>query len=169
MFLWADVAWKHFKRGLLWNVDTIDKKLHLLDNIPPGLDSLYGSLLAEIDEEIRDDMWVIFLVILTAKESLKPEELGILVAMNDTARRFLLSTDVAAFANLERIIDANFPNMVTIEDDGRVRFYHLSFKEYLDHHLMETDTGLLSRSYRLTTKSCLTYLDFPDVMRKHTE
>ena len=54
MFLWAHLAWEHFKEGVhVWSTSRVHQQLELLSNLPKGLEKLYQNLLLKIDANAR--------------------------------------------------------------------------------------------------------------------
>ncbi len=60
-------------------------------------------------------------------------------------------------------MEQNLPDLVTIQDDNRVTFVHLSFKEYLQRRQDFQDVLLSGR--REITRACLKYLKLRDILQ----
>jgi hypothetical protein len=166
MFLWAEIAWQSFKRGLLWNRDIIEERIQSVSGALPGLNSLYDTMLDQVDESIRKDMWTIFGIMATVFRPLNSKALGILLAMNSSSRTPKSSSDIDSFGNVDDIIQTYFPNLLRLEDDGSIKFIHLSFKEYLDTRWKDKDPEMLKKCQRATARSCLQYLRMTDVISR---
>jgi hypothetical protein len=163
MFLWAHIAWENFKRGLLWNPDIVAQKLKRLDGLQPGLKELYAHTINQVDASIRDDMFAMFSAIAVAERPLHPSELGIILAIQYSDSRITRSGDIYAFSDLEKMIEDNFPDLLSIDDNRRITFVHLSFKEYLCDYWEEVDPSWLQKARRKITKCCLVYLNLSDL------
>src|SRR5256885_32842 len=77
--------------------------------------------------------------------------------------RISQSSDIHAFSNIEKLIEDHFPNLLSINDNHSITFVHLSFKEYLYHHLEQSDSEWLSKARRKVARCCLVYLNLRDL------
>jgi hypothetical protein len=164
MFLWATIALEDFKRGLLWNRTVLKEKLMQLDSTPPGINMLYDRMMGRVDASIRKDMWSIFSVLAVAARPLNENELGTVLAIERADHPITVSYDIEPFLNLNEIVENNFPELVAIDDNGRITFTHLSFKEYLFQYWSEKDPGWLRKARSDITRACLIYLDLKDLV-----
>jgi hypothetical protein len=169
MFLWAEVAWKSFRRGLFWNADIVEERLQNLSDTPAGLNSLYEKMLDQVDVSVREDMWTIFAVMSIIWRPLSSKALGLLLSMNLSSRIPKKSTDIQPFNDVEGIIQNNFPNLIRLEEDGTIKFIHLSFKEYIDNRWKSSDSPILAKNKKAIARSCLQYLKLSDVVSQTLE
>jgi hypothetical protein len=166
MFLWAEIAWLTFKQGLLWTNDVINEKLRQLDETPPGLNSLYDTLLNRVETSNRKDMWTILSIIAAAEEPLTPRELEIFIGISMSTKSLVVSADIHIPQNIEEIIEDNFPDLVRIGDDGRIKFIHLSFKEYLERYWADKNPETRETFRHTVAKCCLLYLKLEDLLEQ---
>jgi hypothetical protein len=163
MFLQATPMWEDFRRGILWNRDVVAQKLQRLNAPPPGITALYDRVIDGMDESIRGDALVIFSVMAAAVRPLSEPELGAVLGIYHATRPILRSTDFEPFRDLYRIMEQNFHDLVTIQDDSRVTFVHLSFMEYLQRRQDFGDILLSGR--RKIARACLKYLRLRDMLQ----
>jgi ankyrin repeat protein len=166
MFLWAEVAWQSFRRGLFWNADIVNERLRNLSETPPGLNPLYDRMLENVEDSIKEDMWSIFSIMATVSRPLEPKALGILLAMNRSTQTPKSTKDIVPFGNIEEIVQNYFPNLIRLEDDGSIKFIHLSFKEYLDNYWKMRNPDGLTKYQRIVARSCLQYVTLNDVVSR---
>jgi hypothetical protein len=126
MFLWASLAWTNFKEDVtLWNRRTIEKQLRSLEKQPPGLTSLYSSLLAKIDPLQIQELKLLFQCIIAARRPLSCEEMAEALAVHDNSK-YHSSLDVVF--SISNTIETTCPNFVTLDNNGTIRFSHQSVK-----------------------------------------
>jgi ankyrin repeat domain-containing protein 50 len=165
MFLWADVAWQNFKQGLLWNSDTIEERLRNLGSIPPQLHSLYENFLDRVDPSVKPDMFLIFSVVLLAKEALTGPELSTILAIAKAADRKLVNpSQCEIFQSLEDIIESNFSGLIKIGEDFKICFNHLSLQEFLSAYMEDNEDDVMASSVLQIARSCLLHLKSPEVL-----
>jgi adenylate kinase family enzyme len=165
MFLWADVAWQNFKQGLLWNSDTIEERLRNLGSVPPQLHSLYENFLDRVDPSVKPDMFLIFSVLLLAKEALTGPELSTILAIAKAADRKLVNpSQCEIFQGLDDIIESNFSGLIKIGEDFKIRFNHLSLQEFLSAYMEDNEDEVMASSVLHIAQSCLFYLKSPEVL-----
>ncbi|KAF9891553.1 hypothetical protein FE257_004020 [Aspergillus nanangensis] len=164
MFLYASIAWDDFKKGLLWNRHTVKEKIRQLDSAAPGINTLYDRMMGKVNPEIRPDMWAIFGAIATAERSLTEAELGIILSIQRSKDPFISSAHIYPFEGLSEIIEAHFPELVRVQEDGNLSFTHLSFKEYLFQYWSEKDPGWLHKARLSLAEACITYLGLRDLV-----
>ncbi|RYP93794.1 hypothetical protein DL770_000166 [Monosporascus sp. CRB-9-2] len=136
MFLRAALTWGEFRKGIMWNRSMVAKKLKSLDALPPGMAALYDKTISE---------------------------LSTILGVCNSNKAIVRSTDLEPFRDLYQIMEQSFPNLVTIQDDNRATFVHLSFKEYLPRRQDFQDVLLSGR--REITRTCLLYLKLRDVLQ----
>ncbi|RYP15106.1 hypothetical protein DL765_005929 [Monosporascus sp. GIB2] len=163
MFLQAALAWGEFRKGIMWNQSVVAKKLKSLDALPPGMAALYDKVINELNESIRDDAFVIFSVLAAAARPLSEPELSAILGVCNSNKDIVCSTDLEPFKDLYQIMEQSFPNLITIQDDNRATFVHLSFREYLQSRQDFQDALLSGR--REITRTCLLYLKLRDMLR----
>jgi hypothetical protein len=162
-FLWANIAWENFKRGLFWSEDIVDQKVQRLEELQPGLNEMYTDMISQVDPSTRDDMFAMFSAIATAERPLNINELGILLALQYSDSRISRSSEIHAFLQLEKTIEDNFPDLLSIDDSRRITFVHLSFKEYLSQYWEQSDSVWLYKARRKVARCCLIYLNLNDL------
>ncbi|RYO83523.1 hypothetical protein DL763_007848 [Monosporascus cannonballus] len=163
MFLQAALAWGEFRKGIMWNQSVVAKKLKSLDALPLGMAALYDKVINELNDSIRDDAFVIFSVLAAAARPLSEPELSAILGVCNSNKDIVCSTDLEPFKDLYQIMEQSFPNLITIKDDNRATFVHLSFRECLQSRQDFQDALLLGR--REITRTCLLYLKLRDMLR----
>jgi hypothetical protein len=163
MFLAAVLAWGDFCKGILWNQETVARKLQRLVSIRPGMTAFYDQMINGIDEPIRDDAFSIFSILAAAAMPLSETEIGIILGISSASGKVMRSTDVQPFRYLNDMMEMNIPDFINIQEDSRVTLVHLSFKEYLESR--EDFHEILLSGHRNITQSCLTYLKLRDLLQ----
>lgn len=163
MFLSAVLAWEDFRKGILWNQDMVARKLEKLVSIRPGMTAFYDRMVNSINESTRDDAFSIFSILAAAATPLSETEIGIILGICTSSGVIVRSTDFQPFRNLNDIIERSFPDLITVQDDNKLTFVHLSFREYLQNR--EDFQAILHSGYRNIAWSCLKYLRLKDLLQ----
>ncbi|KAH8645771.1 ankyrin repeat-containing domain protein, partial [Xylariales sp. PMI_506] len=166
MFLWAQIAWDDFRKGILWNKGVLDQKLKKLDASPPGLDRLYETILRAIDDESRNDAMDIFCLISVAARPLKEHELGVLLAMWRRGSNIQSSNDFETFPNLGNMLVMRFPELIICHDDDTITFAHMSFREYLHSTWESLGSQRLIQAKKKIAEACLQYIMLEDLIEE---
>ncbi|OAQ75600.1 ankyrin repeats (3 copies) domain-containing protein [Purpureocillium lilacinum] len=161
-FLQAVLMWEDFRRGLIWNQNVIMQKLKRLGALGSGMVALYNKIIDAMDDVTRDDAFTIFSVLAAAAQPLSEIELGTIIGMNHSSKPIVKSSDIEPIRDLYQVMEENFPDLVSIQDDNRVIFVHHSFREYLDQR--EEFRDRLFSGHRKITRACLKYLKLADML-----
>lgn len=160
MFLWAHLAWEHFKEGVaVWNRTRIYSQLDSLGQLPRGLDQLYDKLLKSMDKNIRVELEPAFILICAAARPLTCEELGEILAIESWHHN---ASEIDAPFAVETMILKFCPNLFKIDLDGIISFVHLSLKSYILEVLLHLDSKAI---HQYLARKCLRYFDFEDFRR----
>ncbi|KAL9585984.1 MAG: hypothetical protein Q9212_001203 [Teloschistes hypoglaucus] len=163
MFLWAHLAWEHFKEGVVvWSREKINRQLDSLGQLPRGLGKLYRRLLKSIDKRARVELDPIFIHVCAAARQLRCDELGEMLAMESWHRN---ASEIDAPFAIEATLLKLCPNLFKIDLDGTVSFVHLSLKTFLFDELLQLDSQVIHRDL---AGKCLQYLGFDDFKRDVT-
>jgi hypothetical protein len=163
MFLAAELAWDEFGRGLLWNDDIVAQKLQHIERAAPGLVSFYEKTVARIDKAEIDDALAIFSVLAAAARPLSEQELGTILSMaRVTTRRIRHSSDFQPYQGLAFIVENKLPDLLRFQDDDRVTFVHLSFKDFFESKAEYEDDIEWGR--QAIARSCLEYIQLDDLL-----
>lgn len=163
MFLFAVLAWEDFRKGILWNQHEVDQKLEKLVSIRPGMTTFYDKMINSINESTREDAFSIFSILASAATPLTGTEIGIILGICRSTGVIMRSTDFQPFQNLNDNIERNFADLITIQNDDRLTFVHMSFKEYLQNR--DDFQAILHSGHRNITRSCLKYLRLKDLLQ----
>ncbi|KAF4981698.1 hypothetical protein FDECE_17641 [Fusarium decemcellulare] len=161
MFLAAVLAWEDFQRGLLWNQDVVVHKLDNVVSVGTSMASFYDKIMDKIDASMLDDVLSIFSILAAAARPLSETEIGTALGICRSKREVTRSTDFEPFRNLNTIMEENFPDLVTIQDDNTVTFIHLSFKDYLQNKFHQ----VIRVGRQNMAKACLVYLNSRDLLQ----
>ncbi|KAI4104803.1 MAG: hypothetical protein L6R37_003076, partial [Teloschistes peruensis] len=160
MFLWAHLAWEHFKEGVIvWSREKINSQLDSLGQLPRGLGKLYGRLLKSIDKRARAELDPIFALVCAAARQLGCDELGEFLAMESWHRN---ASEIDAPFAIEATLLKLCPNLFKIDLNGTVSFVHLSLKTFLLEELLQLDSHVIHRDL---ARKCLQYLGLEDFKR----
>ena len=164
MFLWAHLAWEHFKQGVLvWNRAKIGAQLDSLGQLPRGLEELYRKIILSIDKSAKAELQPIFILICAATRPLGTDELGEILSIEDRHQK---ASDIDVPFSIEGILLKHCPNLLRIDIDGTVVFVHLSLKDFLVRSFLRMDT---TKIHKHIAQRCLKYLDFEDFKSDTTE
>ncbi|PVH68096.1 hypothetical protein DL98DRAFT_662333 [Cadophora sp. DSE1049] len=129
MFLWATLAWEHFKDGVgSWTKARVRQKLSELQRLPPGLDSLYHLLLLKVDQRLQDELFELLLWLITTLRPLSLSELSTCLTLNTRPHS---SKDIDAKLSLKAFIKRTLPHLVKVNQQDVVALVHQSFKDFL--------------------------------------
>jgi len=129
MFLWATLAWDHFRDGVgLWTKAILDEKVRQLQLLPPGLDALYHRILQSTDRRLHAELWQVLKWVACSKQPLTIEELSVALALSEKPRR---SRDIDARMSLKDFLKKRCPHLIKVDNTDRVNLVHLSFKDFL--------------------------------------
>lgn len=160
MFLWAHLAWEHFKQGAtVWNRAKIKSQLDSLGQLPRRLGELYGKLLKSIEKSARAELERAFILICAAARPLGCDELGEILAIESWHQ--IVSEIDTPFA-IEATLLKLCPNLFKIDLDGMVSFVHLSLKTFLLEVLLHLDSKVIHQYF---ARKCLKYIGFEDFKR----
>lgn len=160
MFLWAHLAWEHFKQGVtVWNRAKINSQLDSLGQLPHGLGQLYEKLLKSIDKSARAELEPAFILVCAAARPLGCDELGEILAIESWHRN---ASEIDAPFAMEATLLKLCPNLFKIDLDGMVTFVHLSLKTFLLEVLLRLDSKAM---HRYLARKCLKYFGFEDFKR----
>ncbi|KAF4969332.1 hypothetical protein FSARC_3407 [Fusarium sarcochroum] len=163
MFLWATVAWENFCQHIFWNEDVLEERLLDLESTPPGINPLYNKLLDRIDPTYRKELWAFFAMIAVAKRPLSEAELSELLPVMVSQRDELTNPcQMRPFPKLLDIIEKHCRDFITVHDDGKILFCHLSFKEYLLQTWATDRPEILEKAKVSISKACLAYIKYWD-------
>jgi ankyrin repeat domain-containing protein 50 len=165
MFLWAVVAWNSFIKGVLWNKEQVRKKLTQLDFNPAGIDELYEKMLERVPKDLRQDMWAVFRILVTAQRPLRDAEVSILLSLIMSDEVPSTSGDIDLVRNVSGSILRKFPEFVVQQSDGTLTFVHLSFNQYLKNLWTRKYPEWLNRAHCQMARSCLDYLELEDLIQ----
>ena len=160
MFLWAHLAWEHFKQGVtVWNRAKISSQLDSLGQLPHGLGELYEKLLKSIDKRARAELEPAFILMCAAARPLGCDELGEMLAIESWHEN---SSEIDAPFAIEATLLKLCPNLFKIDLDGMVTFVHLSLKTFLLEVLLRLDSRVM---HQYLARKCLKYIGFEDFKR----
>lgn len=160
MFLWAHLAWEHFKQGVtVWNRAKINSQLDSLGQLPHGLGELYEKLLKSIDKSARAELEPAFILVCAAARPLGCDEIGEILAIESWHRN---ASEIDAPFAIEAVLLKLCPNLFKIDLDGIVTFVHLSLKTFLLEVLLRLDSKAV---HRYLARKCLRYFGFEDFKR----
>lgn len=160
MFLWAHLAWEHFKQGVtVWNRAKINSQLDSLGQLPHGLGELYEKLLKSIDKSARAELEPAFILVCAAARPLGCDELGEIVAIESWHRN---ASEIDAPFAIEAVLLKLCPNLFKIDLDGMVTFVHLPLRTFLLEVLLRLDSKAM---HRYLARKCLRYVGFEDFKR----
>ena len=152
MFLWAHLAWEHFKQGVkIWTRRNINKQLSTLGSLPHGLEELYRKLFHYMDDDAKDQLNQVFMFICAAARPLGCDELGEMLSFEDEGS---LEKDIPF--DIEKALQDHCSNLFRINLEGSVHFVHLSLKEYLLKQLLKVDISFV---HQHILRHCLGYLN----------
>jgi ankyrin repeat protein len=127
MFLWVKLLEQSFQKSL-----TGKQKLNKIEDIPPGLESLYDRILRDIWED-EDTRSTAFLVLLWVTHAIRPldrfEMLEAVVDYGGATR--LEDTEELKLPNPEHLVTI-CANLVFVDKGGSFRLCHESVRGYLD-------------------------------------
>ena len=157
MFLWAHLAWEHFKQGVtVWNRAKIESQLESLGQLPRGLGELYGKLLKSIDKNARAELEPAFILICAAVRPLGCDEPGEILAIESWHQN---ASEIDAPFSIQATLLKLCPNLFKIDLDGMVSFVHLSLKTFLLEVLLHQDLKVI---HQYVARKCLKYIGFED-------
>ncbi|KAI4247390.1 MAG: hypothetical protein LQ352_006167 [Teloschistes flavicans] len=157
MFLWAHLAWEHFKEGvIIWSREKINSQLDSLGQLPRGLGKLYGKLLKSINKSARAELDPIFILVCAAARPLGCDELGQILAMESWHQN---ASEIDAPFAIEATLLKLCPNLFKIDLNGVVTFVHLSLKTFLLEELLRLDSNVIHRNL---ARRCLQYIGLED-------
>lgn len=160
MFLWAHLAWEHFKEGVIvWNRARINSQLDSLGQLPRGLEKLYEKLLKSIDKNVRAELEPAFILICAAARPLTCDELGEILAIESWHQN---ASEIDAPFAIETTILKLCPNLFKIDLDGIISFVHLSLKTFLLEILLHLDSKVI---HQYLARKSLRYFGFEDFKR----
>lgn len=170
MFLWATLAWENFKDGVgSWTKALVKQKLSELQQLPPGLDSLYYSLLMKVDQRLHVEIFELLIWLVTAQRPLYVAKLSIYLALRTRPQR---SKDTDVKLSLKTFIKRALPHLVRVEEDGYVALVHQSFKDlllqikYLQFQGSQVSNKFfidITQANYYAAGDCLTYLALDDI------
>ncbi|KAG8534008.1 uncharacterized protein KY384_000850 [Bacidia gigantensis] len=153
MFLWAHLAWEHFKHGVtIWDRARIDRKLTSLGHLPRGLEELYRKLFLSIGEEVQKELVSIFMIMCAAARPLNCNELGILHSIGEWDED---DQENHVPLELELTLQRYCPNLFSVDSDGLIHFVHLSLKEYLVERLLNVTVESI---HQHLVQKCIKYI-----------
>ncbi|KAJ5681780.1 uncharacterized protein N7477_001720 [Penicillium maclennaniae] len=128
-FLWASLAWAHFKDGVgSWTKDLLHQRLHKLQHLPPGMDSLYHRLLCSVDQRLHIELFHVLQWIVAARRPLNVSEMSVALALVEKppcARDMNIKLSLRGF--LRRVC----PHLIRVDGQGNITLVHHSFKAFL--------------------------------------
>ena len=152
MFLWAHLAWEHFKQGVkIWTRRNINKQLSTLGSLPHGLEELYRKLFHYMDDDAKDQLNQVFMFICAAARPLGCDELGEMLSFEGGDP---LEKDIPF--DIEKALQDHCSNLFRINLEGSVQFVHLSLKEYLLKQLLKVDISFV---HQHILRHCFSYLN----------
>jgi hypothetical protein len=170
MFLWATLAWENFKDGVgSWTNTRVRQKLSELQQLPPGLDSLYYLLLIKVDQRLHDELFELLLWLVTTQRPLSLPELSTCLALNTRPRS---SKDIDVKLSLKVFIKRTLPHLVKVNQQNVVVLVHQSFKDFLlQIRRLQFQGSQVSNSFfidvaqanRRVAADCLAYLALDDI------
>lgn len=163
MFLWAVLAWESFTSGqVFWSCKVVDERLAALEDLPPGLDQLYMTLMFRTGAKIMPEAHTMFAVMTAAARALTFDELGFLIAMKPENAN---ASEVELPFSMEKAIKGTFSTLFKISARGTVTFYHHSLGEWIRSKLLQVHHEEL---HARLAGLCLQYLTLNDVKRTAT-
>lgn len=158
MFLWVKLLADNLQKPL-----TSKQKLRRIKDIPPGLGSLYDSILNDVckqDEDVRSTAFLVLIWVTHACRPLTRSEM--LEAVADYSEAMTVG-EADKQSNAEDLV-AICANLVFIDKDGCFRLCHESVRAYLDEVAVKT-TGPMAEyqqqkhnAQRRIAEICLTYM-----------
>ena len=166
MFQWVQLLAKHLDSSCLPDKE----KLKLIQDIPPGLDSIYDRILLGIYRQAEYSRTTAFLVLLWIMFSGRPlTRVEMLDAVADYSEARKLK-EASKYDKAEHLV-AICANLVFIDRDGCFRLCHESVRNYLDkfppepaHPLSEFKKQKQNAHQRLA-EICLNYMLLDDFER----
>ncbi|KAL8748314.1 MAG: hypothetical protein Q9184_007404, partial [Pyrenodesmia sp. 2 TL-2023] len=160
MFLWAHLAWEHFKEGVIvWNRARINSQLDSLGQLPRGIGKLYEKLLKLMDQNVRAELEPAFMLICAAARPLTCDELGEILAIESWHQN---ASEIDAPFAIETTILKLCPNFFRIDHDGIISFVHFSLKTFLLEVLLHLDSKVIHQDL---ARRGLRYFGFEDFKR----
>jgi hypothetical protein len=158
MFLWASLAWDHFKGGVaLWSKGTVRERLGALESLPPGLYALYVKLLQKIDEDVLAGLQAVFLIVAAAARPLTCEETEQMLGIKGWETR---TTDLDIPFSIRATINLHCAGLLKISPAGVIRAVHLSLKDFIRESLLKQQASAL---HSKIARDCIHYLTLSDV------
>lgn len=156
MFLWACLAWNHFKDiNSAWSKRAVQAQLLELDILPLGIIPLYGHLLRRLQP--GEDAWNVFKWLICAERALRSSELDIGLALlhkPQDKKGLELAYDISR--SIQRLCG---PFIRLEESEDTVNFVHHSVRTFL----LESYPQIMLSGHVMVMNSCLTYLCFYDI------
>ncbi|KAL8917442.1 MAG: hypothetical protein Q9208_007936 [Pyrenodesmia sp. 3 TL-2023] len=164
MFLWAHLAWEHFKEGVIvWNRARITRQLDSLGQLPHGLGKLYGKLFKSIDKNVIAELRPALILICAAARPLTCDELGEILAIESWHQN---ASEIDVPFAIKTTILKLCPHLFKVDLNGIISFVHLSLKTFLLEALLHVDSKGI---HRYLARRGLRYLAFEDFKRDAIE
>ena len=158
MFLWASLAWDHFKGGVaIWSGRKVQERLQALESLPPGLYALYKDLIQKIDQDVLEGLLAVFLVVAAAARPLACEEAEQILGIKGWETR---TTDLDIPFSIRAVINIHCANLLNISPAGVIRAVHLSLKDFIRVNLLNQQASAL---HSKIARDCIHYLTLADV------
>jgi ankyrin repeat protein len=168
-FLWASLAWAHFKDGIgSWTKDLIHQRLKELRQLLPGMESLYHRLLYSVDERLHAELLHVLQWIVAARRPLNIKQMSVALAL---AEKPLCSKDMNVKLSLKEFLRRACPHLIQVDDREIVTLVHPSFKTFLlqkshsnltqegEYHKFHVD---LKQVDTQLGRDCMWYMGFED-------
>ena len=162
MFLWASLAWNHFKdMDSAWSKRTVDAQLLELDLLPSGIIPLYEHLLRRLQP--GDSAWNVFKWLTHAKRPLRSSELNVgleLLHKPGDNKGLELAYDISLAYNISRSIQRLCGPFIRFEEsDDIVNLVHHSARTFF----LKSYPQFMLSAHVAIMNACLTYLCFSDI------
>ncbi|KAJ5692301.1 hypothetical protein N7462_001724 [Penicillium macrosclerotiorum] len=129
MFLWASLAWEHFKDGVgSWKITVLRQKLEELQQLPPGMENLYFRLLSTVDKRVQWELIHILHWLVAARRPLSIAEISVALALKEEPEKV---QDMDVRVSLRAFLKRTCPHMIRIDQAGMLTVVHQSFKDFL--------------------------------------
>lgn len=168
-FLWASLAWAHFKDGIgSWTKDLLRQRLNELRQLPPGMESLYHRLLYSVDKRLHAELLHVLQWIVAARCPLNIKQMSVALAL---AERPLCSREMNVKLSLKEFLRRACPHLIQVDDRENVTLVHHSFKTFLlqknqsnlaqggENHKFHVD---LKQVDTQLGRDCMWYMGFED-------
>ncbi len=164
MFLWASLAWEHFKGGIaLWSKGTVQERLKALGSLPPGLYALYVKLLQKIDKDVLKGLHAVFLIVAATARPLTCEEAEQVLGIKGWETR---TTELDVPFSIRATVNLHCADLLKISPAGVIRAVHLSLKDFIRESLLKQQASAL---HSKIAQHCIHYLTLADVREAASE